>query len=79
MLAADGEQLLLSRGFADGKTAGAVTKQLQQGQALDVRSEAGSFTVWLEGECVADSPQFADDAARDAAVAALRVALQPQD
>ncbi|MNR44335.1 tryptophanyl-tRNA synthetase [compost metagenome] len=79
LLAADGEQLLLSRGFADGKTAGAVTKQLQQGQALDVRSEAGSFTVWLEGECVADSPQFADDAARDAAVAALRVALQPQD
>lgn len=79
LLAADGEQLLLSRGFADGKTAGAVTKQLQQGQALDVRSEAGSFSVWLEGECVADSPQFADDTARDAAIEALRVALQPQD
>ena len=79
LLAADGEQLLLSRGFADGKTAGAVTKQLQLGQALDVRSEAGSFSLWLEGQCVADSPTFADDAARDAAIAALRVALQPQD
>ncbi|UVJ43260.1 tryptophan--tRNA ligase [Pseudomonas sp. LS1212] len=79
LLAADGEQLLLSCGFADGKTAGAVTKQLQQGQELDLRSEAGRFSLWLEGECVADSPEFADAAARDAAIAALRVALQPQD
>ncbi|WP_137803779.1 tryptophan--tRNA ligase [Pseudomonas sp. G(2018)] len=77
LLAADGEQLLLSRNFADGKTAGQVTKQLQSGQALDVRSEALSFSVWLEGECVADSPAFADSAARDAAVEALRIALTP--
>ncbi|WP_095192973.1 tryptophan--tRNA ligase [Pseudomonas sp. Irchel 3A7] len=77
LLAADGEQLLLSRNFADGKTAGQVTKQLQSGQALDVRSEALSFSVWLEGECVADSPAFADSTARDAAVEALRIALTP--
>ncbi|WDH21807.1 tryptophan--tRNA ligase [Pseudomonas chlororaphis] len=77
LLAADGEQLLLSRNFADGKTAGAVTKQLQSGQALDLRSEALGFSVWLEGECVADSPAFADTAARDAAIEALRVALAP--
>jgi len=77
LLAADGEQLLLSRHFADGKTAGAVTKQLQSGQALDIRSEAGRFSVWLEGECVADSADFADDASRDAAIEALRVALTP--
>ncbi|AVO61122.1 tryptophan--tRNA ligase [Pseudomonas chlororaphis] len=77
LLAADGEQLLLSRNFADGKTAGAVTKQLQAGQALDLRSEALSFSVWLEGECVADSPAFADAAARDVAIDALRVALTP--
>ncbi|UVK97908.1 tryptophan--tRNA ligase [Pseudomonas sp. B21-048] len=77
LLAADGEQLLLSRNFADGKTAGQVTKQLQSGQALDVRSEDLSFSVWLEGECVADSPAFADTAARDAAIDALRVALTP--
>ena len=31
LLDADGEQLLLSRSFADGKGAGAVSKQLQQG------------------------------------------------
>ncbi|MGX1123624.1 tryptophan--tRNA ligase [Pseudomonas sp. HLS-6 TE3448] len=78
LLAADGEQLLLSRNFADGKTAGAVTKQLQQGQALDVRSEGLGFSLWLEGECVADGPQFSDGAARDAAIESLRVALQPQ-
>ncbi len=77
LLAADGEQLLLSRNFADGKTAGQVTKQLQAGQALDVRSEDLGFSVWLEGECVADSPAFADSAARDAAIEALRIALTP--
>ena len=77
LLAADGEQLLLSRNFADGKTAGQVTKQLQSGQALDVRSEGSSFSVWLEGECVGDSPEFADGAARDQAIEALRIALTP--
>jgi tryptophanyl-tRNA synthetase len=78
LLAADGEQLLLSRTFADGKAAGAVSKQLQQGGALDIRSEATGFTLWLDGACVADGPSFADSAARDAAVEALRQALQPQ-
>ncbi|MEO4013893.1 tryptophan--tRNA ligase [Pseudomonas rossensis] len=77
LLAADGEQLLLSRNFADGKTAGQVTKQLQSGQPLDVRNEDLSFSVWLEGECVADSPAFADGAARDVAIDTLRVALTP--
>ncbi|KWX82305.1 hypothetical protein AXF24_12375 [Streptococcus pneumoniae] len=77
LLAADGEQLLLSRNFADGKAAGAVTKQLQSGQALDGRSEALGFTVWLDGACIADSPAFADSAARDAAIEAVRIALTP--
>ncbi|MBH8611652.1 tryptophan--tRNA ligase [Pseudomonas mohnii] len=77
LLAADGEQLLLSRHFANGKAAGQVTKQLQSGQSLDVRNEDLSFSVWLEGECVAHSPAFADSAARDAAIEALRIALTP--
>ncbi len=77
LLAADGEQLLLSRNFADGKTAGQVTKQLQSGQPLDVRNEDLSFSVWLEDECVAQSPAFADSASRDAAIEALRLALTP--
>ncbi|WP_122662748.1 tryptophan--tRNA ligase [Pseudomonas viridiflava] len=78
LLAADGEQLLLSRNFADGKAAGAVSKQLQQGGELDVRAEADSFTLWLDGQCVADSPAFADAAARDTAIESLKSALAPQ-
>jgi len=70
-------QLLLSRNFADGKAAGAVTKQLQSGDALDVRTEALAFSVWLDGAVVADSAEFADEASRDAAIEALRVALTP--
>ncbi|ALE86861.1 tryptophan--tRNA ligase [Pseudomonas versuta] len=77
LLAADGEQLLLSRNFADGKAAGQVTKQLQAGEALDIRPQDLSFSVWLHDACVADSPAFADSAARDAAIEALRVALAP--
>ena len=77
LLAADGEQLLLSRNFADGKAAGQVTKQLQAGEALDIRLQDLSFSVWLHDACVADSPAFADSAARDAAIKALRVALVP--
>ena len=77
LLAADGEQLLLSRNFTDGKAAGAVTKQLQSGDALDVRAEALGFSVWLDGAAVADSAEYADQASRDAAIEALRVALAP--
>ncbi|WP_122562830.1 tryptophan--tRNA ligase, partial [Pseudomonas viridiflava] len=78
LLAADGEQLLLSRNFADGKAAGAVSKQLQQGGELDLRTEADRFTLWLDDACVADSPVFADAAARDSAIQTLKSALVPQ-
>ncbi|WP_426140208.1 tryptophan--tRNA ligase [Pseudomonas sp. DWP3-1-2] len=78
LLAADGEQLLLSRHFADGKAAGAASKQLQQGGALDIRPEDNGFTLWLDGQCVADSPSFADATARDAAIESLKTALAPQ-
>ncbi|MEE3507275.1 MULTISPECIES: tryptophan--tRNA ligase [unclassified Pseudomonas] len=78
LLSADGEQLLLSRNFADGKTAGAVSKQLQQSGELDLRSEEDRFSVWLEGACVADSPLFSDSVARDAAIENLKAALAPQ-
>lgn len=77
LLAADGEQLLLSRNFADGKTAGQVSKQLQAGGVLDIRPQDLSFSVWVDDGCVADSPAFADSATRDAAIEALRVALVP--
>ena len=58
--------------------AGAVSKQLQQGGEADVRVEGLSFSLWLEGEQVADGPQFEAAEARDAAIASLREALAPQ-
>ncbi|MGE8496211.1 MAG: tryptophan--tRNA ligase [Pseudomonas sp.] len=79
LLDAEGEQLLLSKSFADGKSAGMVNKRLQSGEALDLRSEELSIGVWLDGECVASSPAFADTAALEAATARLREALAPAE
>jgi tryptophanyl-tRNA synthetase len=73
LLAADGEQLVSSRGFADPKAAGACTRRLlEAGAALDVEPRDDSFAIVLDGEPVADSARFADAAARDAGIARLR-------
>jgi tryptophanyl-tRNA synthetase len=79
LLDAAGEQLLLSRSFADGKVAGQASKRLQSGEALDVREQGEGFGLWLDGELVGESPAFADAAARDAGIARLREALAPQE
>ncbi|MDE3738463.1 MULTISPECIES: tryptophan--tRNA ligase [Pseudomonas] len=79
LLDADGEQLLLSRSFADGKTAGQVSKRLQSSDELDLRVEGEAFGIWLDDEQVASSPAFADAAARDAAIQRLYVALASQE
>ncbi|MDH4557634.1 tryptophan--tRNA ligase [Pseudomonas sp. BN417] len=79
LLDADGEQLLLSSAFADGKTAGQVSKRLQSGDELDLRVEGETFGLWLDDEQVATSPAFADASARDAAIQRLYAALAPQE
>lgn len=79
LLDAAGEQLLLSRAFADGKAAGAVSKRLLAGETADLRAEGNAFGLWLDGEAVAQSPAFADAAARDAAIERTREALAPQE
>ncbi|WP_271410845.1 tryptophan--tRNA ligase [Pseudomonas sp. Q1-7] len=79
LLAADGEQLLLSRSFADGKAAGQISKRLQSGDELDLRVDGEGFGIWLDGEQVAASPSFADSAARDTAIERLYAALAPQE
>jgi tryptophanyl-tRNA synthetase len=74
-LAADGEQLLLSRPFSDPKTVGVVSQRLiaQGADALELREDEGDqFTLWLDGECLADSPAYADPEALDAAMLRLR-------
>ncbi|WP_342244162.1 tryptophan--tRNA ligase [Pseudomonas sp. OTU5201] len=79
LLDADGEQLLLSRSFADGKTAGQVSKRLQSSDELDLRVEGEAFGIWLDDEQVASSPAFADAAACDAAIQRLYAALASQE
>ncbi len=79
LLDAAGEQLLLSRSFADGKAAGQASKRLQSGEALDVRAQGEVFSVWLDDEPVGESPAFADATALDDAIARLREALAPQE
>jgi len=77
-LAADGEELLLSRPFSDPKAAGAVSQRLiaQGADALELRADEGEqFTLWLDGECLADSPAYADPDELDAAMLRLRDAI----
>ncbi|MGH8433432.1 MAG: tryptophan--tRNA ligase [Pseudomonas sp.] len=78
LLAADGEQLLLSKRFADGKSAGQLSKRLQEGHVLDLRVQGDAFTLWLDGESIGESPVFADSTACEAAMQRLREALAPQ-
>jgi tryptophanyl-tRNA synthetase len=77
LLAADGEELLLSGSFADPKAAGALRQRLQTlGSVQAVLGVDGqAYTVSIDGDVVARSPVYADDAARDAAMNTLRNAL----
>jgi tryptophanyl-tRNA synthetase len=79
LLDANAEQLLLSVSFADGKTAGLLSKRLQSGDTPDIRVAPRSFSLWLDQQPVAESPEFADAAGVEAALVRLRQALAPQE
>ena len=77
-LAADGEQLLLSRPFSDPKAAGSISQRLiaNGADALELRADEGDqFTLWLDGECLADSPAYAEPEELEAAMLRLREAI----
>lgn len=77
-LAADGEELLLSRPLDDPKAVGRISQQLiaQGADALELRDdESNQFTLWLNGECLADSPVYDEPEALDAAMLRLREAI----
>jgi tryptophanyl-tRNA synthetase len=77
-LAADGEELLFSRPFSDPKAAGAISQRLidQGADALELRADEGEqFTLWLDGECLADSPAYAEPDQLEAAMLRLRDAI----
>ena len=77
LFSAEGDELLLSVSFADPKAAGAMQKRLKRlgaaGVVLQVR--AGGMMLEIDGEAVAHTPSYRDDAARDQALAQLREAL----
>ncbi|GGL95615.1 tryptophan--tRNA ligase [Pseudomonas asuensis] len=76
LLAADGTQLLLSQAFADPKAAGQMTQRLQsEAQHLDIQPAELRFTVWLNGELIAESPDFATADERQHAMIALQDSL----
>jgi tryptophanyl-tRNA synthetase len=77
LFSAEGEELLLSRSFKDPKAAGAVQKKLKTlgGAAASLHMLPLSMVLELDGEPVANSPDYVDEASRDAALAYLRQAL----
>ncbi len=76
VLTSKGEDLLLSKAFADGRAAGMASKHLQTAQDdLDIRQEDRQLSVWLDGECIAQSQQYSTDETCADALAELRSAL----
>ncbi|WP_426700899.1 tryptophan--tRNA ligase [Rhodanobacter sp. Col0626] len=77
LFSAEGEELLLSKSFADPKEAGALQKQIKSlgagAAVLQIRPLGMSLD--LEGEMVARTPDYRDEQARDDALAQLRDAL----
>ena len=76
VLNSKGEDLLLSKAFADGREAGLAAKHVQSAQdGLDIRQDNQQLTVWLDEQCIAQSPEYASVDACQAALAELRAAL----
>ncbi len=76
VLNSKGEDLLLSKAFADGREAGLAAKHVQSAQdGLDIRQDNQQLTVWLDEQCIAQSPEYASVDACQAALVELRAAL----
>ncbi|WP_430387460.1 tryptophan--tRNA ligase [Dyella sp. 20L07] len=76
LFSGDGEELLLSRSFADPKAAGTLQKRIKQlGTAAVLQVQSLSLALELDGEHVAVTPTYDGEQARDEALAKLRGAL----
>jgi tryptophanyl-tRNA synthetase len=77
LFSAEGEELLLSVSFADPKAAGAMQKRLKSlgATGVVVQTRALGMVLEIDGEAVANTPQFRDEAEREQALAQLREAL----
>jgi len=77
LLSADGDELLLSVGFADPKAGGAVQQRLRTKGVATLRStDTLGLTLELDGEPVGNTPDYPDAASRDDALASLHGALE---
>jgi tryptophanyl-tRNA synthetase len=77
LLGADGEELLLSRAFADPKAAGQASRVFSSDGFADALKpiDASRFAFIRENETLATSAEFTELAARDAAIERARAAL----
>lgn len=77
LFSADGEELLLSRSFADPKSAGVTQKRLKGlgAAAAVLQLRQGGMALEVDGEHIGDTPEYGDEPARDEALARLREAL----
>lgn len=77
LFSGDGEELLLSRSFADPKAAGAMQKRIKELGATSavVQVKPLSLVLELDGEEVAATPDYEGEQARDEALSRLRGAL----
>ncbi len=76
VLNSKGEDVLLSKAFADGRASGMALKHIQTAQDdLDICQTDQQLSVWLEGECIAQSQRYLTDEACQEALTELRKAL----
>ena len=76
VLNSKGEDVLLSKAFADGRASGMALKHIQTAQDdLDIRQTDQQLSVWLEGECIAQSQRYLTDQACQEALTELRKTL----
>jgi tryptophanyl-tRNA synthetase len=77
LFATDGEELLLSKSFADPKAAGALRQTLSTvgGANAVIESQGDHLALVVGGEAVAHGASYPDEVARAAAVLRLRTAL----
>ena len=79
ILSVAGEDLVLSKAFADGRSAGMASKHVQTAQeALDIRDTDQQLSIWFEGECIAQSQTYSSAELCAAALVELRNALTTQ-
>ncbi|WP_266170441.1 tryptophan--tRNA ligase [Dyella subtropica] len=77
LFSAEGEELLLSKSFADPKAAGALQKRLKGlgATAAVLQVKRLALNLELDGEHVASTPDYRDEETRDEALTRLREAL----